>query len=300
MEMGNDDSNKNTPDISNVVEKILGDIQNLQQMETELFNKIEKDASLTPQQQSEIIDQINKLSTMRSNLYSTLSEINNFYQNAMGSSTGTLQQQTAAINIVETELNRSKERLKALKMDRNNKIRLVEINSYYGAKYAEHSSLMRIIIFTLIPIIILTIIYNTGFLPSRIYYIIFIIIGFIGAWYFWQTYASIITRDNMNYDSYNWNFNPNGAPKSTSSDTSDPWASIGVGTCVGEYCCSDGQTYDNKLNKCVGASTISESFEINKTSEEDKIMAALTKTQQGKYKEDFNLSDLKPYNSLHS
>jgi SMC interacting uncharacterized protein involved in chromosome segregation len=174
MGMGDADSN-NVPDISNVVEKILGDIQHLQQMEQELFNKIENDPSLTPQQQSEIIDQINKLSTMRSNLYSTLSEINNFYENAMGSSTGTLQQQTAAINIVETELNRSKQRLDALKMDRNNKIRLVEINTYYGEKYAEHSSLMRVIIFTLIPIIILTIIFNQGFLPSRIYYILFII-----------------------------------------------------------------------------------------------------------------------------
>jgi hypothetical protein len=299
MGMGND-SNKGTPDISNVVEKILGDIQNLQQMETELFNKIEKDSSLTPQQQSAVVDQINKLSTMRSNLYSTLSEINNFYESAMGSSTGTLQQQTAAINIVETELNRSKARLKALQMERNNKIRLVEINTYYGEKYAEHSSLMRIIIFTLIPIIILTIIYNTGILPSKIYYIIFIIIGFMGAWYFWQTYASIITRDNMNYDAYNWNFNPDTAPKSISGDTTDPWASIGGGTCVGEYCCSLGQTYDDTLNQCVGASTITttttESFE-NKKSEEDKIMVTLTKTQHGKYKEDFNLSELKAYNS---
>ena len=234
---------------------------------------------------------------MRSNLYTTLSEINNFYESAMGSSTGTLQQQTAAINIVETELNRSKERLKALKVDRNNKIRLVEINTYYGEKYAEHSSLMRVIIFTLIPIIILTIIYNSGFLSSRIYYIIFIIIGFIGAWYFWQTYTSIITRDNMNYDTYDWSFNPNTAPKSTSDDTTDPWASLSAGTCIGEYCCSTGQTYDSTLNQCVGASTVTESF-VTEKDKEDKIMEALTLTQQGKYKADYNLtSHLKPYNS---
>ena len=233
---------------------------------------------------------------MRSNLYSTLSEINNFYENAMGSSTGTLQQQTAAINIVETELNRSKQRLDALKMDRNNKIRLVEINTYYGEKYAEHSSLMRVIIFTLIPIIILTILFNQGFLPSRIYYILFIIVGFVGAWYFWQTYASIITRDNMNYDSYNWNFNPNTAPESTSSNFTDPWASLNAGTCVGEYCCSVGQTYDTTLNQCVGTSTIStkEHFQNN----EDKIIEILTRTQQGKFKEDCNLKNiLNAYNS---
>jgi hypothetical protein len=289
-------SDKSIPDVSNVVEKIVSDIQHLQQMEQELFNKIERNASLTPQQQMEIVDQINKLSTMRSNLYSTLREINSFYESAMDSSTGTLKQQTAAINIVETELNRSKRRLQALKMERNNKIRLVEINTYYGDKYAEHSSLMRIIIFTLIPIIILTILLNKGLIPRFIYFILFAIVGFIGAWYFWQTYASIITRDNMNYDAYDWRFDPNSAPKSTSDDTTDPWASISAGICVGEYCCSDGQTYDTTINQCVGASTITptESFQ----NKEDEMMNILTKTQPGKYKQDVNLlNNLQPYNS---
>jgi hypothetical protein len=289
--MPGDVFDKSIPDISNVVDKIVSDIQNLQQMEQDLFNKIEKDASLSPQQQMEIVDQINKLSTMRSNLYATLREVNGFYESAMGSSTGTLKQQTAAINIVETELNRSKRRLKALKMERNNKIRLVEINTYYGDKYEEHSALMKIIIFTLIPIIILTFLLNKGLIPRFLYFILFTIIGFIGAWYFWLTYSSIITRDNMNYDAYNWYFDANSAPKSTSDDTTDPWASIGTGICVGEYCCSPGQTYDTEIDKCVGAST--ETFLNN----EDNIMEVLTKTQQGKLKSDVNLSDLKPYNS---
>lgn len=285
-------SDKSIPDISNVVEKIIGDIQHLQQMEQELFTKIEKDSSLTPQQQMEVVDQINKLSTMRSNLYSTLREINSFYESAMNSSTGTLKQQTAAIDIVETELNRSKRRLQALKMERNNKIRLVEINTYYGDKYAEHSYLMRIIIFTLIPIIILTILLNNGILPRMVYFILFAIVGFIGAWYFWQTYASIITRDNMNYDAYDWNFDPNTAPKSTSDDNTDPWASLSGGLCVGEYCCSAGQTYDTEINQCVGAST--ESFGNN----EDKIMESLTQTQQGKLRADVDLkNNLQAYNS---
>jgi len=285
-------SDKSIPDISNLVEKILGDIQRLQQMEQELFNKIEKDSSLTPQQQQEIVEQINKLSEMRSNLYSTLREVNNFYESAMDSSTGTLKQQTAAINIVETELNRSKKRLHALKMERNNKIRLVEINAYYGDKYAEHSSLMRVIIFTLIPIIILTILLNKGILPPKVYYVLFLIIGVIGAWYFLKTYISIISRDNMNYDSYNWAFDPSTAPEPTSTeDTSDPWETVNSGsTCVGEECCSDGQTYDVELDLCVSSST--ETFQNN----QDIIMEALTKTQPGKYKSDYNLSNLKPYN----
>ena len=44
-----------------------------------------------------------------------------------------------------------------LNLKKNNKMRLVEINDYYGDKYAEHSQLMKIVIFTLIPVIILAI-----------------------------------------------------------------------------------------------------------------------------------------------
>jgi len=327
-----DDSNINTSDI---IEKILGDIQKLQNMEGDLFNKINQDPSLTSQQQQEIIDQINKLSIMRTNLYTTLSEINSFYQNALTSSNGTLIQQTAAVNIVETELNRSKKRLEKLQEQKNNKIRLVEINEYYGDKYSEHSTLMKIIIFTLIPVIILTILFNNGFLPSRLYYILIIIVGFVGAYYGWKTYSSIVSRDNMNYNEYNWPFDLKNAPKGKGSDK-DPWANIGnVGTCIGEYCCSPGQTYDTTLNQCVSSpgqcpvpavvpvpatssvpavvpasvpavvpATSSghppENFELLQPASfanEDIINSILIKTQPGKYKSDYDLNQLKPYNS---
>ena len=247
---------KNVPDISAIIEKVLADIQNLQQLEQEQFNKIEKNPSLSAQEQQEIIEQINKLSTMRTNLYTTLSEINAFYKNALTSSTGTLKEQTSAINIVETELNRSKKRLEYLEMQRNNKIRLVEINQYYGDKYVEHTTLMKVVIFTLIPIIILTILFNKGFLPSRIYYILFIIVGVVGAYYFWNTYASIITRDNMNYQTYDWPFDPNSAPKGSGDDVNDPWVSSGrIGGCIGEACCSVGQIYSPEIDQCIGNST---------------------------------------------
>jgi len=298
---------KNVPDISAIIEKLLADIQNLQQLEQEQFNKIEKNPNLSAQEQQEIIEQINKLSTMRTNLYTTLSEINAFYKNALTSSTGTLKEQTSAINIVETELNRSKKRLEYLEMQRNNKIRLVEINQYYGDKYVEHTTLMKVIIFTLIPIIILTILFNKGLLPSRLYYILFIIVGVVGAYYFWHTYTSIISRDNMNYQTYDWPFDPNSAPKGTG-DSTDPWLSTGnFGGCIGEACCSMGQIYSPEIDQCIGNSTYTpsnkkESFVTKKMApatyrmNEVEIHNALTKTQPGKFKADVNLAPIRPYN----
>lgn len=259
------------PNIQVNNEQILNDIESLQQMEEQLLNSLETNPNLTFQQQEDMITKMNQLSNMRINLYQTLSGVNGFYQTALSSSIGTLQEQTSAIAIVENELNRSKERLEALQQERNNQIRLVEINDYYGEKYAEHSQLMKIVIFTLVPIIVLIFLKNKGFLPNFVYLGLLIIITIIGAYFFWYRFASIITRDNMNYQSYDWYFDPTAAP-SGSGNSKDPWSGIDMGTCVGEFCCSAGQTYDASLNQCIGDSTV-EGFAT-----ESMVNKVLTKT----------------------
>jgi len=274
-------------------EQILNDIQNLQQLEQELFNTLETNTSLSATEKEKLISKINDLSNFRINLYQTLGGINGFFNNALSSSLGTLKEQTVAIGIVESELNKAKRRLEILEEERNNKIRIVEINEYYGDKYEEHAQLMKIIIFTLIPVIILTFMYNKGILPNMIYRFLIIVIAIIGAVYLWRRYASIITRDNMNYQEYDWYFDPNAATSGSSTVAADPWLSTSsgtLGTCIGQACCSTGQVYDTSLNQCVdvtGAqatttSSVQESFEtINKV---------LTKQQPGKYKTDYDLS----------
>lgn len=250
-------------DIQQNNEQLLNDIQSLQKMEKQLFSSLETNTKLTTQQQKEIVQKMNQLSNMRINLYKTLSGVNNYFKNALTSSQGTLSEQTAAISIVESELNQAKRRLAILEAEKNNKIRLVQINDYYGDKYAEHSNLMKIIIFTLVPIIILAILNNKGILPNTIYFILLAIIAAIGGYFFWKRIGSIITRDNMNYQTYDWYFNAEVAPTGSSGNVDDPWASnINMGTCIGDSCCSDGQTYDESLNQCVGTSTVTntESF----------------------------------------
>lgn len=285
-------------DLQNIThnnEQILNDIQSLQQIEQRLFNNLETNTTLTPQQQQDIVDKMNKLTDMRVNLYKSLRGMNSFYNTALNSSIGTLEEQSFAIGIVENELNRAKKRLELLKNEKNNKIRLVEINDYYGDKYAEHSQLMKIIIYTLVPIIILAALNNKGILPGFIYYILIAIISIIGAFLFWRRYASLIMRDNMNYQEYNFPFNIKALPtgKSTAS-ASDPWLSLtGYGTCVGEACCSVGQIYDSSSNICVNSNVNSN---INGSTEsfvtESMVNDILTKTQSGKYKDDVNIGTI--------
>jgi hypothetical protein len=248
-------STTNSNDSQQTNEQILNDIQTLQTMEQQLFSNLENNPNLNTEQQQEIIEKMNQLSNMRINLYQTLSGVNNYYQNALYSSQGTLKEQTTAIYIVENELNNAKRRLETLDMEKTNKIRLVEINNYYGDKYTEHGNLMKIVIFTLVPVIILAILNKNSILPDTIYYILVVIIALIGGYFFWMRFGSIITRDNMNYQTYDWYFDPSTAPTGSTSST-DPWMSIGsIGTCMGQDCCSAGQLYDETIDQCVGSST---------------------------------------------
>jgi len=239
------------PNIKTNNSQILNDIQSLQNLEQQLFSSLDSNLNLTTSQQQEIVSKINDLSKMRINLYQTIDGLNSYFQSALYNSRGTLDQQAVAIQIVENELNTAKRRLRTLEDAKNNKVRLVEINEYYGDKYAEHSQLMKLIIYTLIPLIIVTAIYNMGFLPNVIYYALIIIISLIAVVAFWYKVWSIWSRDRMNYQAYEWPFNPSDL-SSSGTNASDPWASLNsLGTCIGNSCCSEGLVYDDSINQCI-------------------------------------------------
>lgn len=243
--------------------KIQDDINKLQTMEQELLTSLETSPNLTLDQKKSLNEKINKITSIRINLYQTLSGASGMYKGILDDSRDKLSVQTDAIKIMETELNNTKARLAALKDDKNNKLRMVQVNDYYGSMYSEQSDLMKIIIFTLIPIIILVVLRQRMlllFLPEIVYNIILIAISITGGVFFVLKAGNYMTRDNMNYQEFDWVFNKKNAPKSSGAASSDPWASpfSGIGTCVGAQCCleDDTQFYDDVEMKCKPKSEI--------------------------------------------
>jgi hypothetical protein len=178
--------------------------------------------------------------------------VNTFFNSALQTSQGTLKQQAVAINIIENELNNEKKRLEALEQEKINKLRLVEINTYFGEKYEEHAILMQIVILTLVPIIILAILHNKGILPDMVYNILTSLIAGVGLFFFMLRVLSISSRDNMNYQAYDWYFDASSAPAATdSSSNDDPWVSDDTSnSCTDSACCADGTVWDTSLNQC--------------------------------------------------
>jgi hypothetical protein len=234
---------------------MLNDIQSLQNIEKDLFDTLETNPNLSSEQYNKIISKINSISQMRVNLYQTFGNFNNLYKNTLLNSQETLHQQAFAIGIVEKQLNESKRKLQHLELEKNNKIRMIEINDYYGEKYSEHTILMKYIIFMLVPIIIICFLFNKGFLPKLVFYLLLIIITIIGSIFIVYRLLSIWSRDNMNYQKYLWSFNIKNAPSvNTNASNNDPWLSgnsSGFGTCIGSNCCTKGMIYDSNLDKCM-------------------------------------------------
>ena len=243
-------------------EQILNDIQKLQNIEKDLFGSLEN-PNIEPEASKKIIGKINDVSQMRLNLYKLLNNLNSNYKNSLTNSREVLTEQNTAIEIVETELNRSKQRLALLEEEKNNKIRLIEINTYYGQSYDEHANMMKLFIYILIPIICLSLLFKYEVIPSSIYTILNVTIVLIGIILLWRNYSMIYMHDKLNYPEYDWTFNASTAPppdtSASASTSADPWKKMKM-DCIGRECCISGTVYDSGLNKCVSTTNKLESF----------------------------------------
>ncbi len=238
-------------------QQVLNNITQLQTQEKDLYDSLE-DASLRPEQKKQIIDKINQISQMRMNMYSSMKEMYANYQQGVSTSKSTLEQQMVAIDILEDELNNAKRRMNLLEDQKYNKLRLIQINTYYGKRYQAHIQILKVIVIMCIPLIILAVLANKGILPANIYVFLSGLVIVIGLVIIGLQIVDLSNRDNMNWDEYNWYFDQSSAPTETtdsssgssSSSSSNPWSSISA-TCIGSACCYEGTTYDESKKVCV-------------------------------------------------
>lgn len=247
------DNSTNFDNLQERNQQVLNNISQLQIQEKDLYQQLE-DVSLTSEQKQDIINKINEISQIRLNLYEGLKDMFLYYQENIAAAKTTLGQSVIAVDVLENELNQSKKRINLIEDRKNDKLRLVEINTYFGKRYNAHANLMKTIVIICIPIIVLAVLTNNGILPSSIYRLLVVIILVIGSIFIGMQIIDMSNRDDMNWDEYNWYFNKSKAPVDTTftgkASSSDPWTTPTV-TCIGSACCYNGSTYDSTKNVCV-------------------------------------------------
>jgi hypothetical protein len=231
----------------------LDNISQLQQQEKELYASLE-DVNLTIDQKQQIIHKINEIAQIRMNIYGTLRDMYANYQENVEVAQDNYEQSKIAIDILEDELNEAKRKMNLIRDEKYNKLRLVEINTYYGKRYDAHAKIMKIIVLTCIPIILLSVLHSKLFLPDSIYGGLVALTFVVGGVFLGIQVLDILNRDPMNWDEYNWYFDKNNAPPQDTAANSEPadnpWEA-NVVPCVGSACCVEGTTYDSTQNICI-------------------------------------------------
>jgi hypothetical protein len=212
----------------------------------------------------QLMEQIHSLASQRAMLIKTLMDIYSNVQRDVAETRSDLVDQLTVVGVVEDELGNARTNLDALSGAKNNKNRMALINTYYGKKYQAHTGVMKIVILICVPLLILAIIGKKGYIGANITRPLAIAVTVIGGMFLAHRIWDLSWRNNMNYDEYNWYFDPESVEptvyqydtqqfntgNSISNDLRSLASDLGV-ECIGPNCCSKGMKYDHKQNMCV-------------------------------------------------
>jgi hypothetical protein len=237
--------------LSEINEQNLRNIKTLELQEQDLFAELNR-MDTTTERKRQLIDRINELSQIRKNLYDNSRDLYSYYNTNVSAARSTLSQELTTIDILEGELNEAKRRFNAIQDQKNDKLRLVQINTYYGKRYNAQTDIMRTIVYACVIIFVLLLLRNKfGVLPNNIFILLVGLVLTIAIARVIYRIIDISNRDNMNFDEYNWKFDKNAAPMNINADPSAkvPWT-YGI-TCIGSQCCDTNSEFNTEKNICV-------------------------------------------------
>jgi hypothetical protein len=148
---------------------------------------------------------------------------------------------------VESQMNNAKTMLASLREDKSNKVRLVEINNYYGRKYEYQTDIMKIVIMACAPILVISILLKKGFIPETISTGLIVIVIVAGIIAVARKVTDLNRRNNMNFDQYDMPFNPHAVSISKTENTNlaDSSRMSTYSSCIGASCCDGEKTVWN-------------------------------------------------------
>lgn len=229
----------------------LSTILELQQLEKQLFSNLEaisNDKSETSVvQQQQIVKQINDLSKTRIDLFNTLNDLYQFAQENVTQNRTELVDKMTVAKVMEVQLNNMKQMLNELEQIKNNKLRMVQINTYYGKQYQGQTDLMKLIIKVCIVIILLITVSKLGILPQALMNLLIVLAIGVGAFLIFRKISDLSTRDNMDFDRYE---TPVMEMKdlSTSYNYDKNFNDMDIDTWS---ICGEGTAFDNNKGQCI-------------------------------------------------
>lgn len=132
------------------------------------------------------------------------------------------------------------------------KKRMIELNTYYSKRFNAQAGVVKLFIYTCVPVLILAILANAGLIPTTIAGFIIVIIIVTGLIYIYAAVSDINRRSKMNFDEYEWEFDPSRVGViSNPNYVSKGGMGAGIGSgCVNGNCCGPNTLWDPNNGIC--------------------------------------------------
>ena len=159
---------------------------------------------------------------------------------AAAKSRGALANQTTVATMMQEQLSQARQGLDKVAGSQENKMRMVEINTYYSDKYRAQSSLVKLIIVVVVAFLLVIILMKRQLIPQEVAVVLIIGILLIGGLLAGLRYWNITSRDNMVFDEFDFTHaNP---PAYEPGEGRFDEIDFGLG-CIDQMCCAEGTKY---------------------------------------------------------
>ena len=231
-------------------EQLRTSVQQLQNDNTNLMAMYSK--ATNPTEQSNIMAQIQKNQAMWTSLLASAGTLAQVQTTCVANQTSKAETVTVLGELMDQELKAAQEQLAALETSRDDKERMIELNTYYGKRFMAQAGVMKIFIYMCIPVLILAILANMGFVPNYIAGFMIIASIVVGIVYIYSAVSDINRRDKMNFDEYTWEFDPSRVGSIVNPNGSGGANASNFLGCYNGACCNPPATiWDPSSKMCV-------------------------------------------------
>jgi len=192
--------------LSESQEQLNTNVLQLKEANVNLMSRLSTTSDAT--ERTNISAQMTKNEALWTSLLNSAGILRQVQQTCVASEQSEAETATALQNVIDQELKDAQEQIAELESSRAGKERMIEINTYYGKRFMAQAGVMKIFIYMCIPVLILAVLANMGFVPNYIAGFMIIASIAVGVIYMYNAVGDINRRDKLNFDEYTWEFDP--------------------------------------------------------------------------------------------
>ena len=233
-------------------QQMLTSVQNLQDAQKGLMHKYA--SATTPAEQTKIANEMDKNETIRSNLLRSIGTTTVVSNQLVANKKDETNNRKLLMKLANDELDAARTQMEDAKTSQSEKKRMIQLNTYYGKRFMAQSGVMKIFIYMCVPVLILAILANMGFLPNYVAGFLIVAAIVVGLIYIYGAVSDINRRDETNFDEYKWDFDPSRVgpidhPHRHHKKKKDS-AGAGAAGCTNDACCSTDTQWNPSTNMC--------------------------------------------------